>query len=634
MCTRAYVLRIVLGLASITTLRLDCGTHAQALADAPSTLCIEPAVLDFGEIPSGTIARRTVKLINVGAMPLTILSHRASCGCTQANLPPNTTLEAGESREITIPLSAGSRLGPMTGPAIYFRVKDQSEVKLLLKAVAIAADDQRENPAALGSRAADADKYIVKIDPGIVDFGEIATGETAERTVRLINTGEVPKTIVSYRGKMALDIPPNLVIAPNESRVIKVTLNGGANAAEIRGKKYWFAVEGQPDVEIPLKATAVSFVTHEPEVVTPEANPDGCITLKSRDGAAFRILSMQPPLITEVPATAAAEHSIRIDWAKYREMGVSRKTVLYFDHPRCQSLMVNVQFSRAELEAIRSGIVCPLPTRSESAPVAADPLGDVQTLITQGHNERILVRIVEGALDVNARNAQGLTLLAIAARAGNVDLMQTLLNAGADIEARDNSGRTPLMHAATSKCAQAVRLLLDREARVAVRDSIGGTALTWASGFGDAASVQALLDAGAELEIVGHVTGWTPMIWAAGFNDAATVQILIRHGANLEAEDYLEGATPLIHAARTGKVESMWTLMRAGANLEHADFNGLTPLLAVARSPGGDAAKVRLLIDAGAIIHARDAAGRSALELAQRRTDPRAAEVVAVLQPR
>ena len=512
MRSNGRVRSMVLSFASMAALAATPGARAQVPADAPSTLCIEPAILDFGEIPTGLVAKRTITLTNTGDAPITITAHRASCGCTSANLAPNTVLPAGASRPITIPLNGGQRVGALNSPTITFVVKDQPAVKLT------------------------------------------------------------------------------------------------------------------------LKATASSMIVQEPAEISPEAHPDGCVTLRSVDGRPFRVLSMLPPLATQFSDEPAPDHTLAIDWKKYREAGVSRKLIFYFDHPLCPSLQATIRFSQAELDASAKEIGCFIPRQDIVAP--PDPLGDVQTLITQGRNERILLRIVEGALDVNARNAQGQTLLAIAARAGNVDLMQTLLNAGADIEALDNSGRTPLMHAGTSKCAQAVRLLIDRAARIAVRDSIGGTALTWAAGFGDAACVQALLDTGAEVEIVGRVTGWTPLIWAAGFNDAAIVQILIRHGANLEAEDYLEGATPLIHAARTGKIESMWTLIRAGAQLEKTDMNGNTPLLAAAKNAGGDAEKVRLLIDAGANIHARDAAGRSALELAQRRTDPRAAEVVAVLQPR
>ena len=188
---------------------------------------------------------------------------------------------------------------------------------------------------------------VVKVDPSVIDFGEIPTGDVGARMVKLINTADRPMTIVTHRvtcGCTALDLAPNTVLGPKEVKEVKVQLNGGATPGPLAGKKVTFVIEGQPEVEVTLSAMAVSFVTQEPASLSPDANADGKVTLKSRDGTKFRILSMQPPLITEFPQEPAAEHVVQIDWAKYREMGISRKTVFYFDHPKCQNLMAKIEF--------------------------------------------------------------------------------------------------------------------------------------------------------------------------------------------------------------------------------------------------------------------------------------------------
>ena len=488
----------------------------------------------------------------------------------------------------------------------------------------------------------------VKIDPTEIDFGEIPTGDVAARMVKLVNTSDRPVTITTHRvtcGCTALDLPPNTVLGPKEVKEVRVQLSGGPTAAPLVGKKVTFVIEGQPELEVTLKAMAVSFVTQEPAMISPEANADGKITLKSRDGSTFRIISMQPPLVTEFSQEPAAEHTVTIDWNKYREMGVSRKTVFYFDHPKCQSLMANVQFSQDELvreqerlmaEKLKNGGQPLDPAAGANQPIInpapLDPNALLAQQIQQGQNDLVLKRIAEG-LDPNTRDQQGLSLLSVAAKFGNVDLIKALLNAKASIDSTDNSGRTPLMHAGTSKNAEAVMLLLDRGASVTTRDTIGGTALSWAAGFGDAASVKALIDAGAEVEIVGRITGWTPLIWASGFGDPASISMLTALGANVEVADFLEGATPMIHAARTGKVEGLQALIKAGAKLETPDLNGLTPLLAAAKNSGGDAAKVKFLIDSGANVKAKDNRGLNALAMARKRTDPRGPDVVKLLEP-
>jgi ankyrin repeat protein len=486
--------------------------------------------------------------------------------------------------------------------------------------------------------------FIVKCDPPELDFGEIPTGDSSQRMVKLVNTSDKPMTIKTHRvtcGCTALELPANTVLGPHEVKEVKVQLNPNVTVGPMVGKKVTFVIEGQPDMELPLKATAVSFVMQEPAVITPEANPDGKLKLKSRDGKPFRIVSMQPPIVTEFAPEAAVEHEITINWEKYREHGILGKPMLFFDHPKCQSLQAKIEFSEEERRLAQDKWNRERAERQKEAIAAGntpvvqpiDPTALLQQQIKEGRNEEVLKRIASGDLDVNTRDNQGVPVLSHTAKAGNVELLKALINAKADVEATDNAGRTPLMHAAMSKNVEAVRALLDAGASVSARDTIGGTALTWACGFGDAFSVKELLDAGSDVEVIGRVTGWTPVIWASGFGDPASIKPLIELGANVEVADQLEGATPLIHAARTGKVEGIRALIEAGAKLENKDYNGKTPLLSAAATSGGDATKVKTLIEAGANIHATDNRGYNALQLARKRTDPRAADVIAVLQP-
>jgi ankyrin repeat protein len=205
--------------------------------------------------------------------------------------------------------------------------------------------------------------------------------------------------------------------------------------------------------------------------------------------------------------------------------------------------------------------------------------------------------------------------------------MSALLNAGADKESQDNVGRTPLMSAAQSKNAAAVQALLDAGASIAARDSIGGTALSWASGLGDSGSVQELIDAGADVEIVGSVTGWTPLIWASGFGDPGSIPMLL--AARISKRQISPAIA--IHAARTGRMRASGAVA-AGAKIENTDKTGKTPLLAASETAGGTADKIQALIDAGANLNVKDSRGLNALDLAQKRTDMRAPDVVALLQ--
>jgi ankyrin repeat protein len=485
--------------------------------------------------------------------------------------------------------------------------------------------------------------FIVKCDPPEVDFGEIPTGDVGIKMIKLVNTGDKPMTIVTHRvtcGCTALELPPNTVLAPKEVKEVKVQLSGGITPGPLVGKKVTFVVEGQPDLDLMLRASAVSFVTQEPESIGPSldadgklTSPTGKITLKSRDNHPFKIVSMTPPVVTEFSQQAKPAHEITLDWQKFQDLGILGKAMFYFDHPKCSSLMAKVEFPPEWITAAQEKLRANMPTNTAPVIQPVDPNTLLQEQIKQGQNDEILKRIAAGELDVNTRDGQGVPMLSHAAKAANVDLVRALIKAKADVEATDKAGRTPLMHAAMSKNVETVQILIDAGASVSTRDTIGGTALTWASGFGDAASVKELLDAGSDVEVVGRITGWTPLIWASGFGDPKSIKLLVDLGANVEVTDQLEGATPLIHAARTGKIESIAALVAAGAKLENKDFNGKTPFLAAAANSGGDAPKVKALIDAGADIHATDNRGYNALQLARKRTDARAPDVVALLQP-
>lgn len=483
-------------------------------------------------------------------------------------------------------------------------------------------------PAPVAPQQGDPAQFVVIVEPRELDMGEIATGDSASKTIKLINTADKAMTLIRAQpscGCTALDIAPNTVLGPKEVREVKVQLQGGVTPGPLYGKKITFIVDGQPEIELPIKAMAVAFVTQQPATMSPEQNPDGKITLRSRDGAKFRILSMQPPMTGEFPSEAKTEHEIKIDWAKYREGGAGRKIVFYFDHPKCQNLVANIQ--------VPADWAPPAPPAAGGDATAAPAPDPIAQLIQSKQNADLLKKIKDEGLDVNRRDTQGISLLSLAAKYGNVELITSLIDLKADIESTDNAGRTPLMHAACSKNATAVHMLLEHKANVKTRDAMGGSALSWAAGSGDPASVKELLDAGSDLEVAGRITGWTPLIWAAGFGESGSVQLLIRAGAKVDVADALEGATPLIHAARTGQLESVSALLKAGAKLEQADFNGCTPLLSAAKNSGGDAAKVKALKDAGANVHARDKRGLNALQLARKRTDVRAPEVLQILEP-
>ena len=248
-------------------------------------------------------------------------------------------------------------------------------------------------------------------------------------------------------------------------------------------------------------------------------------------------------------------------------------------------------------------------------------------------------RFVAIALSVVSLRAAGADLrLVEAAKKADIAAVRTLLTQGLDVNARAGDGATALHWAAYRDQIELVRLLLGSGASVNATNDLGVTPLWVAATSRGTTTVEALLAAGANPNLV-PPTGETPLMIASRMGNVEAIKVLIAHGANVNAKEAARGQTALMWAISDRQPQAARLLLEAGADL-HArtlasrrfvqlccgeyngdsrgtawvEYGGFTPLLFAARE--GEIASAKYLLAAGANVNDTAADGASALAVA------------------
>lgn len=103
-----------------------------------------------------------------------------------------------------------------------------------------------------------------------------------------------------------------------------------------------------------------------------------------------------------------------------------------------------------------------------------------------------ILRYLKDGGDINLKNAQGHSLLMLAAYYGHVELCQALVQAGADVNSRDHFSNTILMGVSFKGHTQVAKLLIENGADINALNKGEQTALMYAQLFGRAEIVNLL----------------------------------------------------------------------------------------------------------------------------------------------
>jgi ankyrin repeat protein len=227
---------------------------------------------------------------------------------------------------------------------------------------------------------------------------------------------------------------------------------------------------------------------------------------------------------------------------------------------------------------------------------------------------------LDDGFDIDATDADGRTLLMIAARGGYADLAKLLLSRGADAGAtcKEDNDLDAAIFACEGGHEETVRVLLDHgidvNAAYAPGSSLGPignqSLLGVAANRGHLDVCRLLIERGANLEVVSD-SGYTPLMWALASNSGAeAAALLLDAGANPEpdtkpTEVFAAAAvTPLIMAIRAGMTDIALRLIEAKVDVNSQDGSGCTALKEASRA--GLDSIVDALIAAGADLNLAD----------------------------
>lgn len=252
-------------------------------------------------------------------------------------------------------------------------------------------------------------------------------------------------------------------------------------------------------------------------------------------------------------------------------------------------------------------------TRREAANALVDAVraGDldlVETLLRRGANP-------------NARDSEGVNALCRAIRCGETAIARRLFEAGARLPDDAKQAADELARAVVFDDAELIEMLLARGVRIDQRSNEfdGASPLHLGAEAGKLASIAALLRAKADIDARDD-HGFTPLARAVLLAREEAIDLLLARGADAASIDAF-GRTTLHLAAAVGQLDSVEMLLAAGVDPAGTDALGWTALHAAAAHGRCDViAALARTMDRPAL-DCRTARGATALHLAARRGD-------------
>jgi len=471
------------------------GPQADPANLLPQAIEATPLFLNLGTFSTSEKGTGVVTLTNTSEEAVTIVSARASCGCTTSDFQKNTVLNPGETTDITITMD-GKGKARILSKTVTFTIDGRPPLRYEVKGESLSFVN-------------------LDVDPLVIDE------ETGSSTVTLTSTDGEPFKVLS--------ILPAIVANFNEEPASTQEIN-------IDWDSFWDEVR-TTKVTIRLDHPKCKEITTSVRLSAEQRKRLNDIIKERRAG-------------NELPTKDPTRPLTGDQLARYIKAGRGEQVLKYINNGQGKFDAVDrggvSLLSTASQEGDAATVAGLIELGAEVSRV--DRVNRTPLMYgARSKDPAVITLLIDAGGDIQARDSLGNTPLSWAAGFGTGEVVQAFVDAGADVNTVDNVlGYTPLLWASGFGEPNSIRVLLDSGADLEVHDTAEGrTPLMHAVRTGENESVAMLVAAGANVNALDN-TSQTPLHVAAAGNNVHIdkVKSLVEGGADTGAKNK-DGKSPL-----------------------------------------------------------------------------------------